>query len=217
MIAPRSASPLILNDAVLRDYLAPLGVLLPDFEATRLAFVIDSLLNGQGLARETLMNSLDTTSLWITRCFRLFPPIVARPSPDFNTTYHRIRLLYSYIDEIHASLQRLQQIIINLSQLPPQHSNRPVHDRRSLDHLLGRAVRQDLNLIQLIFHVHAHLEGIGQTYDSQGELPRAKHESEWRVRMALKRARYVARSQLATSLIADRIHLLQLLRKGETS
>lgn len=189
LTAPRSASPLIINQGVLQDHLAPLGVLLPDFEAIRLAFVIDSLLNGQGLARETLTTALATTSLWVTRCFRNFASLVSRLSPDFSSTYHHIRLLYSYIDEVHASLQRLQQIVINLSQLSPQQPHHPVHDLRSLENLLGRAVRQDLALIQLVFHIHAHLESLAVSFDPQGDVGRAKNESEWRVRMALKRSR----------------------------
>lgn len=190
-MAARSSLPLVINEAVLQEDLAPLGVRLPDFEASRLAFVIDSLLNGQGLARETLAKALSTTSLWVARCFRTFASIISRRSTDINTTYHRIRLLYSYIDEIHASLQRLQQIVINLSQLPPQHSNHLVTDHRSLEALLARALRQDLALIQLIFHLHAHLEALAPSYDPHGDLPRARHESEWRVRLALKRSRYV--------------------------
>lgn len=91
-----------------------------------------------------------------------------------------VRQLFSLIDEIHASNQRLQQIIINTQ--PPSLTD------DDLSPLLQRTVRETSALMELVFHIHRFLEQVDTSYDTNGHLARAKHESDLRVRMCLKLA-----------------------------
>jgi len=94
------------------------------------------------------------------------------------------RQLYNFIDEIHSSIQRLQQIVVNLSQL----SDNTEEHLLAVEHLILITVRQDTSLIELVLHLHDYLEGLGNVYDPQGDFARIKHESSLRVRMCLKLA-----------------------------
>jgi len=60
-----------------QERFGPFGVALPDVHATRLDFILDSLLgDGQHLALDTLNVALETISNWITSCYRSYSALI---------------------------------------------------------------------------------------------------------------------------------------------
>ncbi|ORY88650.1 hypothetical protein BCR35DRAFT_350884 [Leucosporidium creatinivorum] len=208
LLAPRCGARLLFSDAMAQERLAPLGVALPDLNATRLGFVLDSLLNGQHLELNTLNVALETISTWVTSCYRSFSALVYDQRHDMLNFHNVVRQLYNLVDETHASIQRLQQIAVNLSS---HLSNNTEDNLLAVEHLILITVRQDSSLIELVLHLHNHLEGLGAVYDPQGDFGRVKHESTLRVRMCLKLAAFCANLYMTCSDKHMVFHLLQTL------
>lgn len=75
-LAPNCSTRLLLSDGAVRERLGPFGVALPDVHATRLDFILDSLLTGQHLALDTLNVALENISNWVTKCYRSYSALV---------------------------------------------------------------------------------------------------------------------------------------------
>ncbi|KAM0787098.1 hypothetical protein ACM66B_006354 [Microbotryomycetes sp. NB124-2] len=217
MSAFSRTKPLFFDSHIDRE-LRTSGINVPSFQSPRrLAHIYDSLIGSHGpIDLESFTQALDIASIYVTQCFRTLANL--RSSRDnVHDVAVGIRSLYSNIDETHASIQRFQQSLVNLSQ---HLGSTNAHDPDATNHLILLAVRLDLDLVELVSHIHLFLEEMAPTaikmqqdarYQAQNEFGRTKAEGELRLRKCLRLSAFYAKLYLTSADKHVLFHLFNAL------
>ncbi|KAK4049728.1 hypothetical protein OIV83_004003, partial [Microbotryomycetes sp. JL201] len=201
MSAFTRTQPLFLDSHVERELRAS-GINLPSFQSPqRLGHIHDSLIGNQArVDLESFTKALDIASIYVTQCYRTLAEIRASRG-NLKDVAMRIRNLYGNIDETHASVQRFQQSLVNLSQ---HLGAANAYDPDATNHLILLAVRLDLDLVELVSHIHLFLrdkEAMAPQdahLQPQDDFGRTMAEGELRLRKCLRLSAFYAKLYLTS-------------------
>ncbi|BGP37021.1 hypothetical protein JCM10449v2_000925 [Rhodotorula kratochvilovae] len=187
-LAVRCSRPTIISPSELQDYWATAGLVIPDLVNPQMLAVVDEKL-ASTMSYDDVRDLIETILFYVYACYRVFAQVTgpARRS-DASSVLGFIRSLWNLIDQIHNSIQRLQQHLVGLTGAFPGSDGDP----HAVDHVILLAVLADDVLVHLVGYVHVYLlrdrnSGLyGPEREGDEELERVRGESSMRVFKCLK-------------------------------
>ncbi|KAM0791691.1 hypothetical protein ACM66B_003964 [Microbotryomycetes sp. NB124-2] len=201
-------SPLISNNELATYFVNP-DLSLPDLANERLARELNELMttSHESVTLEMLRRSVSIVANWVAYSQRTFAAFAPRRRSSSAEIVNQARLLWTWIDAVQTTCQRLEQWIMSFAgqELPGGHEDDD--DPQEINHLVLLAVRSDSRLIDLTNLLHAWL-GSEELNSDTMPVPRTQHElqqladvrreSDCRVRKGLRMTAFFARLYLSS-------------------
>ncbi|KAM0752687.1 hypothetical protein T439DRAFT_323299 [Meredithblackwellia eburnea MCA 4105] len=187
ILAAQLRKPCMISHTQLTAYFDPKGTLTLDSldvlkAKDSLTAMIESLLTRR-IDKADIEDALNGVSTWTNSAQRCFALLATGRRPGVETSLEAVRVLWRVIDDIHATIQRLQHVLVNLDHFP---EGLDPNDKFAVDRYVLLGVRIDSRLVDLCNLAHGFLLDRGSSILVDEELRMLLMESDMRIRKCLK-------------------------------